>query len=218
MSRDPETGRLWKRNPERSTGACLTALCAAGLLVVSLSMPWFEYTTTTGRKTAPGGYNEPANTEVERHRVTYTPGTMEGDVAPDDPAKAQALLDQLWWAVVVAAALFGLVALLEAPGMPRILPRWATLVVLVAAAAGIAVAAWLGWDGLHRTLAAQGVTWQFTYFLVPDEGYTRTTMLWGWAAATLAAPFALGAFLFKFQTGADPEGFLRALRARGRPG
>jgi hypothetical protein len=39
------------------------------------------------------------------------------------------------------------------------------------------------------------------YYELQDDGYTRTTLDWGWALAALAVPTALGAILFKFQAG-----------------
>jgi len=209
------------RNAERSLGTLLCGLVAAALLAGSFAVPWFEYDYSSGRKTAPGGYNDPADTRVERHTLTYGPFTQEGDVTPTDPEGAARATDWMGWAVTAAAVLLALVALADIPGLPRLVPRPLGLVLLVAAIGAAGTALWLGWYRLPETLSGLGVTGPFTYFLTESgtqTGYTRTNIGWGWILAAASVPFWLGAALFKFQTGMDSELYLHGARTGRKDG
>ena len=200
-------------NPERSTGTLLMAVAAAALLAFSLGEPWFEYSHSSGRKTAPGGFNDPADTRVERHNLTYGAFSQGGDVAPSHPSDAQQEVQWLGWLVIAALATATVAGLADLPRLPRLVPRWAGLALLSVNFAAAAGALALAWTRLPATLDDLGVTGPFTSFLAGD-GYTTTSLGLGWLSAGISLPFSFGALLFKFQAGSDDGTIVGTATAR----
>ncbi len=183
-------------------GTFLLAVLAIACLAFAFTLPWFSYETSSGRQTAEGGFNDPENTQVERHRLTYSPSGQSGDVTPTDPNGAQEAVAQLGWALYGAIGLLAIVAIGEIPPFARWMPRLVSLFALALAFGAAGFALYIGWFRLPATLAGYGIDGPFTTFLAED-GYTRTTLEFGWAAAAVAVPLTLGALLWKFQAGSD---------------
>jgi hypothetical protein len=199
---------------ERSAASFVLALLAAGMLAWSLSLPWFEYDHTTGRRTPEGGYHDPEDTGVVHTHLEARPGEVEGDVQPTDPGKADTLVQQMQWAVYAAIGLLVLVALGEIPGISRVLVRPVGLSLSFAALASTGFALALLWFSFPDTLAGYGVTKPFTYFQ-DESGYTRTTIRMGWTVAAASLPVTIAGFLFKFQAGAPDPTAVAELAAQG---
>ena len=205
--------------PARSVGTAVLACLAVLLLTSSLLLPWFGYTSSSGRRTPPAGLHDVEQTREERHTLTYSPYAWVGDTEPADPAAADAAVQRIGHLVVAATAFAALAALLELPGLSRApMPlRWGPLVLAMAAAGG---ALWLAWTGLPATLAPYGVDGPFTSIRNGDT-YVRTTLLLGWVGAAMALPFLLGAILMRLAAGvgvSDVPDVARALAERRRGG
>ncbi len=196
---------------ERSGGALWMCLAALALLGAAFLLPWFSHDSSSGRRTAPGGLADPDDPQVERHEVDYLAFRFGGDVSPDQREDAER--DVLWIGVgvSVAAVAAGVVALAEVPRRWRLLRREAVLSLLGLAAALLIAALAVAWFLLPGTL--DGTDGPFSYRKLPD-GYERTTLGLGWAAAALAVPALLGAFAFKFQAGAHDPAIVEAYAKR----
>jgi hypothetical protein len=190
------------RNP--SIGGLLLALLAVGLVAGAAVLPWWSYDSSTGRKTAPGGPQDPSDTRVERHSRDFGPFWQRGDAKPGDEGAAAFGTLVLGVIVAVAGASLLLALLGEGLRFAAALPRSVSLLVaLVGIAALLAALAWT-WLALPATMSGQGVQGAFTDRLL-EERYVRTTLGPGWVLAALAVPAALGSFAFRFQAGAhDP--------------
>lgn len=199
---------------ERSLGSLLLAVLAVGLVGTSLTLPWFSYDHSSGRQTPEGGFHDANETGVVRSSFDASARSYEGDVGPDSPARTRAVLLALTMCLVGAAALLGLAALGELPGIERLLVRRAVLALHVLAFLAIATALGLAWFVLPDSLASRGVDGPFTSFL-DAGGYTHTTLRVGWVVAALAAPAVVGAFLAKFQAGAPDATAVADLAERG---
>lgn len=180
------------------------AFLAVGLVGASFALPWWSFDSSTGRKTAEGGPQDPADTRVEKHSLDYLPFRLEGDQQPSDPEGAEQGVLRLGIAASVAGGGMALFLLFEAFRFLRPFPRGLSLLVSALAVlglgAGLAVAAF----ALPATMAGNGVDGAFTDRLL-DPHYIRTTLGLGWVAAALALPVALGALAFRFQAGShDP--------------
>lgn len=190
---------------DRSTGTLLLALLAVGLLGYALTAPWFHFESSTGRRTPEGGFQDPSDTGTIRRELTMTPEGMAGDAHPTHPGDARTHLQsiqRLGWAAVGA---FGLVAVGGVPLLSRAMPRWLSLALCAVGALCTLAALLVAWHWLPQTMEGHGVEGPFTSRLLED-GYIRTTLGWGWAAAGLALSLAGGAFLFQFQAGSnDPR-------------
>lgn len=198
---------------ERSTGTLLLALCAAALLGVSVASPWFHYESSTGRQTPPGGFQDPSDTGAVRHQLTMEPYAQSGDVEPTHPGDAKQWRSLIGALVAGAAGCLALVALGGVPLLSRAMPRRLSLALSTLGALATLAALFVGWAWLPLTLDGYGVDGPFASRLLED-GYIRTSLGWGWAAAGLALPLTAGAFLFQFQAGSnDPrqvEAYARA--------
>jgi hypothetical protein len=198
---------------ERSTGTLLLALCAAALLGAALAAPWFHYESSTGRRTPAGGLQDPGDTGAVHHQLTMAPYAQEGDVQPTHAEDARQLRTAMGALVATAGGCLALVMLGGVPFLSRAMPRRLSLALSFLGALCALAALLVAWVKLPLTLDGYGVDGPFTSKVIAD-GYSRTTLGWGWAAAALSLPFMAGAFLFQFQAGSnDPrqvEAFARA--------
>jgi hypothetical protein len=195
------------RNP--SIAGLLLALLAVGLVAASFAFPWWTYDSSTGRKTAPGGPQDPSDTRVERHSEDFGPFRQEGDAAPTDPGGAARGV--LVLGIAAAAAGAGLLLALtgEAARFAAAFPRGLNLAgALLGLAALLAALAW-AWLALPGTMSGWGVHGAFTDRLLPD-GYIRTGLGPGWVLAALAVPAALGSFAFRYQAGSQDSAAVEA--------
>lgn len=193
-----------ERDREPSRGAVLMAVLAVALVGASFALPWWSYDSSTGRKTAEGGPQDPDDTRVERHSLDYMPFRQEGDQQASDPAAAKQGALLLGVAASVAAGGLVLFLLFEAVRVARPFPRGLSLAVSVLAVLGLAAGLYLAAVVLPATMAGEGVEGAFTDKLL-DPWYIRTTLGLGWAAAALALPVALAALAFRYQAGShDP--------------
>jgi hypothetical protein len=193
-----------QRDRDPSWGALLLALVAVGLLAVSFVMPWWSFDSSTGRKTAEGGPQDPEDTRVERHSLDFLPFRLVGDQEPSDREGAEQGVLLLGIAASAAAGGMGLFVLFEAFRFLRSFPRGLSLAVSVIAVLGAAAGLLVAYYVLPGTMAGDQVSGAFTDVLL-DPGYVQTTLGLGWVAAALAAPLALGALAFRYQAGShDP--------------
>src|SRR5262245_49523388 len=109
---------------ERSRATFFLAVVAIALLGVSLAVPWFVYSSSTGRKTAPGGPQDPDDLQIERHDARFAAFAVTGDATPTHAAAADAAVQQIGVALAVALGAFALVLLAELPFLWRLMPRW----------------------------------------------------------------------------------------------
>ncbi|HUR26346.1 MAG TPA: hypothetical protein VM327_10080 [Candidatus Thermoplasmatota archaeon] len=180
------------------------ALLAIGLIAASFVLPWWSYDSSTGRKTVPGGPQDPDDTRVERHSLDYLPFRLMGDQQPSDPEGAEQGVLQLGIAAAVAGGGMVLFMLFEVFRFLRPFPRSLSLLVSVLAVLGIVAGLLLAAFVLPASMKGDGVDGPFTDRLL-DPGYIRTSLGLGWVAAALALPVALGALAFRFQAGShDP--------------
>lgn len=191
---------------ERAVGTAVLALMAIACLAAALLLPWFEYDHSSGRKTAPdAAYNQGEDGVVDEH-MTFYATSWEGDVQPSDEQTAQTLTILLPAGLAAAALCLLVVALGEIRTVHRLVPRRTALVLVGLAFAFAAATAILAWVVLPQTMAGYGVTSQYTARLDEPDGYTSSTMMWGWYALAASLVPILGAALFKFQAGlADLE-------------
>lgn len=193
-----------ERDREPSRGAVLMALLAVGLVGASFALPWWSYDSSTGRKTAEGGPQDPEDTRVERHSLDYLPFRQEGDQQPSDAEGARQGVLRLGIAASVAGGGLVLFLLFEALRYLRPFPRGASLAVSTLSVLGIAGGLLHAAFVLPLTMRGDGVHGPFTDSLL-DTHYIHTTLGLGWVAAALALPVALGALAFRFQAGShDP--------------
>jgi hypothetical protein len=191
------------RNP--SIGGLLLALLAVGLVAGSAVLSWWSYDSSTGRKTAPGGPQDPSDTRVERHSRDFGPFWQRGDAEPSDAGGAA--FGTLVLGVAVAVAGAGLLLALSSEGLrfAAAFPRAVSLAAALVGVAGLLAALAWTWLALPATMSGQGVEGAFTDRLL-ENNYVRTTLGPGWVLAALAIPAALGSFAFRFQAGAhDPS-------------
>ena len=189
---------------EQSWGALLLALLAVGLLAVSFVTPWWSFESSTGRKTAEGGPQDPDDTRVEKHSLGYLPFRQTGDQQPSDAEGARQGVLMLGIAATTAIGSLALFALFELVRFMRVFPRWLSLLVSTFAVAGILGGLLLTYFVLPLTMRGNGVEGAFTDILL-DPGYIRTTLDVGWIAAAISLPLALGALGFRYQAGShDP--------------
>lgn len=182
------------------------ALAAIGLLGVAFTSAWFHYDFTTGRQTPPGGPQPEEVTGIERDGLDFYATQWQGDIEPSDPEMAQDALTVVRYGLGGAAGALALVVLAEIPGIASILRRRVSLALIGLALAGLATVAVATWLWLPGSMAGYGVDSPYTAFLSEPNGYTHTSLDWGWYATALAgcAVFATG--LFKFQAGpVDPD-------------
>lgn len=198
---------------ERSTGNLVLCLIAVALLGISFTVTWWEYDHSTGRRTPEGGFHDPAEDGVVRQHWEASPGSAQGDAAPEHADKTRRTLDQMAWALFAAIGLLLLAAASELPGVSRFLVRRVTLALDTLAFAAIAAAMWLTWFVLPDAFG-NGVHQPFTSFL-DDSGYTMTAITAGWALAGAALAAIFGGFLLKFQAGAPDPTVVAELYAQG---
>lgn len=197
---------------ERSTFSMILAVLAIGVLAFSFANDWFSYYQSSGRQTPYGGYHAANETGVVSTSLTSTPGSYEGDATPQDEKKAVQVLDWEAWSLYAAIGALVLVALGEIAGIDRVITRPVSLALYGLAFAGVLAALLLAWFVFPGTVEPR-VQDPFTSFLAED-GYTRTTLWWGWVTAALAAPLIAAGFLVKFQAGApDPQEVVELLLA-----
>jgi len=196
--------------PEASWGSLLLALVALGLVAASFALPWYSYDSSTGRKTAAGGPQDPSDTRVERHGRDFYPFRQAGDATPTDAAAASRAV--LWMGIGATVAAVALLATLVADALRfrRDLPRWLSLGALLVAVAGVGAALAVAWFAIAPTMSGYGVHGTFSDQLLPN-GYVHAKPAAGWALAALALPAALGAFAFRFQAGAQEAAAVEAL-------
>jgi hypothetical protein len=189
---------------ERSTFSLILAALAIGLIGVSFTMDWFTYYQSSGRQTPYGGFHAENETGVVSSSLETSPGAFEGDAQPQDAEKAQQYVDWEAWSLYAAIGLLALIILGEIPGPDRIITRPVSLTLYGIAFAATAFSLIVAWFFFPGTIEPR-VDDPFTSFLAED-GYTRTTLWWGWVAAALAVPMIVAGFLVKFQAGApDPQ-------------
>lgn len=198
---------------ERSVGNLLLVLAALALLGVAWALPWFTYDHSTGRRTPEGGFHPPEEDGVLRNHWEAGPAGTSGTPAPDHPARVDAALARLVWALVAAGGLLALVALGEVPRLDRILTRPLSLTLGALALGCLAYALYVGWFVLPAAYG-HGVQGPFTSFL-DDSGYTMTRVGTGWILGAVAVPAVLGGWLLKFQAGAPDPTVVAELYARG---
>lgn len=190
---------------ERSYTTLALALVAAGVLAAAFFAPWLSYDYSSGRRTAEGGFHDPADTRIERHNVDFYLTHTDGDVEPTDPATADRLSLAMAVASGVAVAGFVLMVLGELPWIGRRISRGVSLGACVVSFAGVAAALTIAWVWLPDTLSGYGIEGPFHYEQL-DPGYIRTTIGLGWVVALGCIPFGLGALAFKYQAGStDPS-------------
>jgi hypothetical protein len=195
------------RNP--STGGLLLTLLAVGLVAGAAALPWWSYDSSTGRKTPPGGPQDPEDTRVERHWRDFGPFWQRGDEAPSDGGAAS--LGVLVLGSAVAAAGAGLLLALVGEGVrfAAAFPRGLSLAGLVLGLAGLVAALAWAWLALPGSMSGNGVEGAFTDRLLED-GYVRTTLGPGWVLGALAVPAALGAFAVRYQAGSQDASAVEA--------
>jgi hypothetical protein len=186
---------------ERSKGSLVMALVVVGLLSWSLFFPWYSYDYSSGRRTPPGGPQEENDTRVIKHEIDFYPDSWQGDIEPSDASAAQDYVARIHWSVWVALVAAILVAVGELPYAARVLVRPVSLSLYGLSFAAIGFALYVTWYQLPDTMSGYGVTGAWTYFLQEPDGYTRTNIARGWAAAAIALGFLIAGFLFKFQAG-----------------
>jgi hypothetical protein len=184
---------------ERSTGSLLLALLAIAILGLSTTQPWFGYGYSSGRRAPEGGFHDANETGVERHELNAWPGRTEGDYQPADAQAAQQTVERMQWGLYAAGGLLLLGALGEVPGISRVIVRPVGLALYGLAFAAVAYALWLLWFAFPGTLGG-GVDGPYTSFLDGD-GYTMTSVRFGWTIACFALAPILGCFLFKYGAG-----------------
>jgi hypothetical protein len=193
-----------QRDRDPSWGALLLAIVAVGLLAVSFVVPWWSFDSSTGRKTAEGGPQDPDDTRVERHSLDYLPFRTVGDQQPSDAEGAEQGVLLLGIAASTAAGGLALFVLFEAFRFLRSFPRGVSLAVSVLAVLGAIGGLVLTYYVLPGTMEGQQVDGPFTDILL-EPGYIRTTLGPGWVLGALAVPLGLGALAFRFQAGShDP--------------
>lgn len=193
-----------RRDRDPSWGALLLALLAVGLLAASFALPWWSFDSSTGRKTAEGGPQDPDDTRVERHSLDYRPFRRDGDQQPSDPEGAGQGVLLLGVAAATAAGGMALFSAFEAVRFLWRFPRGLSLAVSLLAVAGAAAGLALTCLLLPATMSGHQVDRVFTDVLL-DPGYVRTSLGLGWVLAALAVPVALGALAFRYQAGShDP--------------
>lgn len=212
---------------ERSPGAAVMALVAIALLGASFAFPWFEYDYNSGRQTPPGGPQEESDKHIEERHIEYAPnqksgtsstdGVRTGAATPTDPQLADQAVQRVAWALLAGIVILALMALGEIRIIHKVIRRRVGLALGTLALVPIVAALWIAWFDMPASLAGYGVTWPFTYTL-QDDGYTRTTLDWGWALAALAFPAALAAILFKFQAGSADAALVEVIGGQRREG
>lgn len=201
---------------EVSGWAGASALVALGLVVAAFAFPWFSYEFSSGRQTAPGGFNDANATGVERHSLDIYPTHTTGDVEPTHPDDLRTATDRMTWTLAAAALLTGLAALAELPGIRRLLVRRVVLGMDLLALAALSISLAVAWYHLPATLDGYGVEDPFTSFVDRDAGYTRTTIGPGWVLAAAGGIATLVALAFKFQAGSSDAALVEDLAAASR--
>ncbi|MEA3137257.1 MAG: hypothetical protein QOJ26_1662 [Thermoplasmata archaeon] len=193
-----------QRDRDPSWGALLLALLAVGLLALTFVTPWWSFDSSTGRKTADGGPQDPSDTRVEKHSLDYMPFRQTGDQQPSDAEGAKQGVLYLGIAAATAAGGMALFVLFEAFRFLRSFPRGLSLLVSVLAVLGCLAGLVLTYYVLPQTMRGDQVDGTFTDRLL-DPGYIRTALGPGWVLAALATPLSLGALAFRYQAGShDP--------------
>jgi hypothetical protein len=194
---------------DSSKGSLVLTIIVLGLLAGAALSPWLEFEESTGRNTSPDGpYGENKYVQYQRHTLGALPG--HGDLEPDGDGLVQQLL---LYGLAGSAFLLFVAAFGDVPVLRKIMPRNAALIMQGVACLGLIGTLLVGWFMLPRTLAAYGVTGPFTYFLVEPDGYTRTTLSFGWILGGLAALGVPMAWIQKFQAGSDDPTDVEAFRA-----
>ncbi|MEK6985420.1 MAG: hypothetical protein AABX89_03435 [Candidatus Thermoplasmatota archaeon] len=201
---------------EVSGWAGASAIVALGLVAAAFALPWFSYEFSSGRQTAPGGFNDANETGVERHTLEVYPTHTTGDVQPTHPEDLRTATDRMTWALAAAIVLSALAALAELPGVRRLLVRRVVLGMDLLALVAIGISLAVAWYHIPATLDGYGVQDPFTSFVDRDAGYTRTTIGPGWVLAAAGGIAALVALAFKFQAGSSDAALVEELAAASR--
>ncbi|MBI2078321.1 MAG: hypothetical protein HYT80_08150 [Euryarchaeota archaeon] len=201
---------------ERTVWGFVVALVVAGLLGVSLTLPWWTYTFSTGPQTIPGGPQPTDDARIERERLDVYPYRTEGhsnNTTAADVADRVQLLGNL---VVASLATAGLIALLEMPVPFPVSTRRVTLVLGVVGPVLALAALVYAWFWIPELLATAQVDRPYTTRELPD-GFHQTWLNWGWAVCFVAALVYPAVFAFKFQAGATDPTVIETFRTNPPP-
>lgn len=184
---------------DRSWVALGLAIATLALLVAAHQQAWLLYDFSTGRQTAPDGpYQE--NFTVEHHMAFYATHT-EGDVEPSETEQAEQTHAWLTGLLFAGGGLTLLALLGNIRYTDRIVRRIPAMALHALSGVCLLAAVTLAWFWIPDSMAGMRVTEPFTSTLHEPDGYTQTTLWWGWVWAALGIGTSMAAVLAKYQAG-----------------
>lgn len=184
---------------DSSRSAFVFAIIVIGLLTGALLAPWLEYDYSSGRGTSPDGpYGDDPRVQRAEHTLGALPGS--GDLEPEGDRTVQLVI---FYGLLAGGLCLLIAAAGDLPKLHALVSRRVSLSLYVAAWATTMATLLVGWFWLPSTLSGYGVEGPFTHILVEPDGYTRTTLSFGWILGGLAFLGIPVAWIQKFQAGAD---------------
>jgi len=160
-------------------------------------LPWYEFKQSPGAPVAPeSGSNETADPEDQY----YLPFRMTGDLSDEDRQAGVKRVAILGWITVAATGLLLITLVLEIAIGTMEGSRWPLMAsAFLGFVATCLALAWTYYQ-LPGALAHEGVTKAFTHYRA-DGDVIRTTVGWGFIAASLSLAMTAAFVAFKFATG-----------------